>query len=113
LLHGDAMFDIAQPRSAVLLLHRDAQDAEFSELRPKLARKLVCPVDVIGERSNFIDGKAPHALANGIGSVAEPEVEAAVVVSGHLSILARSNDHAVILATVCFQRARPVKPGRS
>src|SRR5215212_4998771 len=79
------MLDIAEPRPAVLLLDRDAQHAEFSKLRPKLARKLVRPVDVISKRSNFRDGEAPHALANGIGSVAKTEVEAAIVVSGHLS----------------------------
>src|SRR5215210_5076466 len=73
LLHDDAMFDIAESRPAVLFLDSDAKHAKASKLRPKLARKLVAPVDVIGEWSNFIHGKAPHALANGIGSIAEPE----------------------------------------
>ena len=36
LLHGDAVLEVAEPRAAVLLLHRDAVQAHVAELRPQV-----------------------------------------------------------------------------
>ena len=54
LLHGDAMRQIAEPRTAVFLLDGDAGQAELAQPRPQVARKLVLAVDRIGARRDLV-----------------------------------------------------------
>src|SRR5204862_5508413 len=75
LLHGDAVFEIAQARPAVLLLNRDAEQPHLAELRPQTARELVGLVDLGGERRDLVGGKSAHAGAQLVGRLAEIEVE--------------------------------------
>ena len=75
LLHGDAVLEIAEPGAAVLLLHRDAVQAEVAELGPELARELVRFVDLRGERRDLVGGEAAHAGAQLVGRLAEVEIE--------------------------------------
>src|SRR5262245_31059210 len=83
LLHGDAMFQVAEAGTAVLLLHRDAEHAELAEPRPELARKLVAPVDLGGEWGDHIAGEAAHAVAQLISGLAEGKVECGKVIGDH------------------------------
>ena len=58
LLHRHAVFEIAQPGAAVFLLDGDAEQAEFAQLRPELAREFVRPVDLGGARRDLVWAKA-------------------------------------------------------
>ncbi len=76
LLHGDAMRQIAEAGAAKFLFDRDAEQAEFAELRPQRARKAVAAVDLVGERSDLGLRKAAHRVAQHVDLAAESEIEA-------------------------------------
>src|ERR1700748_2136003 len=57
LLQRDAVLEIAQPRAAEFLLHRDAVQAQRADLGPEVARKLVALVDLGGARRDLVAGK--------------------------------------------------------
>src|SRR6202008_3221992 len=46
LFHGDDVGEIAHRRAAVLLFHRDAEEAERAELAPEVRREFVRTVDL-------------------------------------------------------------------
>ena len=83
LLHGDAVLEVAEARAAVLLLHRDAEQAQLAELRPQCARELVGLVDLGGDRRDLVGGEAAHAGAQLVGRLAEIEVERGKIVGDH------------------------------
>src|SRR5687767_125334 len=87
LLHGNAMFHVAEPRSAVFLLHGDAEDAESAQFRPEMARKRIAAVDFMGNRSDFIACKIFHCLANGLRRLPETEIKTAIIASAHMDML--------------------------
>ena len=64
LLHGDAMLEIAEAGAAVLLLDRDAVQAEGAHLGPQVAREGVGPVDLVGARR---DAFLPRSRARSRG----------------------------------------------
>jgi hypothetical protein len=53
-LHRDAVLEIAEPRSAILLLDGNAMQAERAELRPKVAGELIALVDFFGPRCDLV-----------------------------------------------------------
>ena len=83
LLHGDAMLEIAEAGAAMLLLDRDAVQAEGAHLGPQVAREGVGPVDLVGARRDALLREVAHGGADGIGGVAEIEVELAGGVRDH------------------------------
>src|SRR6516225_5991320 len=88
-LHRDAMLEISQPRPAPLLLNGDPVHAEFAELGPQVARKGVAAVDFLGARRDARSRESAHAVAQGVGRLAQPEVEAAKVVHAHARLESR------------------------
>src|SRR6267142_3961569 len=54
LLDRDAVLEIAQPRTAILLLDRYSVQAERADLRPQVARKLIALVDLGGARRDLV-----------------------------------------------------------
>ncbi len=87
LLHGNAMFHVAEPRSAIFLLHGDAEHAESAQFRPEMARKRIAAVDFIRKGSDFISCKTLHCLANGLRRLTETEIKAAIISSAHMDLL--------------------------
>src|SRR6185503_15253985 len=71
------------PRAAVLLFHRDAEQAHVAEFRPQRARELVCLVDLRGERGDLVGGEAAHAGAQLVGGLAEVEIERGEIIGDH------------------------------
>src|SRR4028118_1028209 len=69
------MLEIAEAEPAILLRHRDAVQAELAHLRPQLGRKPVFLIDARGKRRNAIGGEALGGVADGVGHLAEGEVE--------------------------------------
>ncbi len=92
LLHGDAVLQIAEPRPAPLLLDGDAVDAKGAEFGPKVARKRVALVDLVGARRDLVGGETAHALAQHVGGLTEIKVEAAHIVDEHLRSFLRKAD---------------------
>ena len=83
LLHRDAVLEIAEPGAAVLLLHRDAVQAELADLGPQMARELVGLVDLGRQRRNLVGGEAAHARAQLVGRLAEIEIQGREIVGDH------------------------------
>src|SRR3954451_20138637 len=52
-------------------------------MRPQIARELVRPVDLLGTRCDLLLREVAHRLADGVGGVAEVEVEIAGGVRDH------------------------------
>ena len=67
----------------MLLLDRDAVQAEFAHLRPQLAREAVGPVDLGGDRRDLVGGEALDLLAQRLGGLAEAEIEGRKGVGDH------------------------------
>ncbi len=122
LLHRHAMGDIAEPRAAPLLLHRDAVQAERAEFGPQVARELVGAVDLLGARRDALVGEAAHQVAQLVDIVTEPEIEARPGVGDHGSRSGHEGIQALIAANggngqaaerrprARPERARPVDP---
>ena len=83
LLDGDDMLEVAQPRAAVLLLDRDAVQAELAHLGPQLAREAVGLVDLGGDRRHLVGGEALDLVAQRVGGLAQTEVERRHCVGDH------------------------------
>ena len=83
LLDCNAVLEIAEARAAVLLLDRDAVQAERAHLRPQLARERVGLVDLGGNRRDLVGGERAHRVAQLVGRFAEAEVERRIVVAEH------------------------------
>src|SRR5438105_14336292 len=75
LLLRDDMLEIAEAKSAILLLHGDAVEPELTHLRPQVARELVSRVDLGGDRVDLVLGEAPRRLADRVGHFAQAKVE--------------------------------------
>src|SRR3984893_2786075 len=82
-LDRDAVFEIAQPRTAIFLLDGDAVQAERADFRPQVARKLVALVDVGGARRDLVARESLHGFANRVGGFAEVEIEHPLRVRNH------------------------------
>src|SRR6201999_2015678 len=63
-LERDAVLEIAEPRAAILLLHRDAVQAECTYFGPEVAGKLVAFVDLGGARRDLVKGEIVHGFAD-------------------------------------------------
>ena len=83
LLDGDDVLEIAQPRAAILLLDGDAVQAELAHLGPQLAREAVGLVDLGGDRRHLVGGETLDLLAQGIGGLAQAEIERRHCVGDH------------------------------
>ena len=75
LLHRDHMLGVAEAGAAVVLLHRDAVQAERAQARPQIARELVAAVDLLGARRDLGAREAGDRVPDHLGGVAEIEVE--------------------------------------
>src|SRR6266702_8868970 len=75
LLDRDAMLEIAKAGSAIFLFHRDAVQAERTNLGPEVARKLVAAVDLGGARRDLVLRESMHRLANRIRGFTQVEIE--------------------------------------
>src|SRR5262249_54045072 len=84
LLDGDHVLEIAQTRAAVLLLHGDAVQAELAHPGPQLARETIGLVELGRDRRHFGRGKALDLLAQGVGRLAEVEVERRNRIGNHV-----------------------------
>src|SRR5205085_10561533 len=82
--HRDAVLEIAQSRPAPFLLDRDAVHAELAQIGPKIARKDVAAVDLVGAWRDAISGKPAHAIAQHVGGLAQAEVKTANVIHAHV-----------------------------
>ena len=83
LLHRHAMFEIAQARAAVLLLDRDAVQAERAHFRPQVAREGVVAVDGRGARRDAVLREIVHRLAQHVDVGSEAEIEARPGIGDH------------------------------
>ena len=69
LLHGDAVLEIAEARAAVLLLHRDAVQAERAELRPQLRAETRCDLSISSAIGAISSAVKPRTLARSWSAV--------------------------------------------
>src|SRR5215203_2965229 len=69
------MRQIAEARTAELLLDRDAEQPLRAHLGPELARKFVAAVDLIGARRDLVLREAVDAPAQHFDVFAKTEVE--------------------------------------
>jgi hypothetical protein len=84
------MLEIAEARAAILLLDRDAQQAEIAHLPPQIHRELVGRVDLGRARRDLVRGEALHAVAQHVGGLAEIEIERRILVGDGHRFLASS-----------------------
>src|SRR4051795_7937133 len=82
-LNRDAVLQIAEPRSAILLLDRNPVQAERAHLRPEIARELIALVDFGGARRDLVARERINGLANRVRGLAEIEVEHPIRVGDH------------------------------
>jgi len=90
LLDRDAMLEIAEPAAAILLLDRDAVQAERADFWPQVTRKLVALVDLGSSRRDLLAGERLNGFANRIRGFAEIEVEHPLRVGNHGPAASRS-----------------------
>ena len=72
------MGEIAEAGAAVFGRDGEAEQAEFAQLPPQIARKEVAAVDLVGAGRDALLGEAPHLIAHGVDHLAEAEIEFAV-----------------------------------
>ena len=75
LFHRNHMLEVAKTAAAVLDCDGDAVQPELTELRPKIARKLVVAIDRVCARGNALLREIPHCLAQEFDTLAQVEVE--------------------------------------
>jgi len=85
LLDGDDVREVAERRSAVVFLDRDAEQAERAELRPQIHRKFVAAIDFRCARRNFLRREVLHRGAQHVDRLAVVESQERVV-HGHLGV---------------------------
>ena len=73
--HRHDVFEIAEPQAAILFRHRDPMQPERAHLGPEFTREGVGSVDLGGERRNAALGEFPRGFADGVGGLAEGEIE--------------------------------------
>ena len=81
-LDGNAVFEIAKTQAAKFLFHGDAVQTECAHLGPEVDGKRIGLVDLGGTRRDLVAGETVGGLADGIGHVAEGEIE-----MGHCGLL--------------------------
>jgi len=89
LLHCDHMLEIPQARAAIVLFHRQPEQAEFAHLGPEIARELVGAVNLVRTGRDQVLGKATHRVAEHVGGFAEIEIETRVRIGEHSRLLPR------------------------
>jgi hypothetical protein len=67
--------EVAHVAAAVLLLHRDAEQAHVAELAPQVGREFVVAVDLGGARRDFLLAHLVNRVAQHVDVFAEAEVE--------------------------------------
>jgi hypothetical protein len=82
-LHRHAVLEVAEPGAAPLLLDGNAVNAELAKLRPEVAWEGIAAVDLVGPRRDLVGGEVAHAVAQHVGGLAQPEIEAADIVHTH------------------------------
>ena len=75
LLHGDDVFQVAEPEPAILFRHRHAEQAHVAHFGPKLARKAIAAVDLVGLRRNATQGEFANRLAQFLDARGQAEIE--------------------------------------
>ena len=65
------MFEVAEPCPAIVLLDRNAMQAERAEFRPEITRELVGLVDVGGAGRDLMTCEILDGIANRVRSFAE------------------------------------------
>ena len=75
LLHRQAMFEITEAKPAPLFLNGDSVQAKRAHLRPQITRECVLGVDFGSTRRNLVLGKTPRRFLDGLGHLAESEIE--------------------------------------
>src|ERR1017187_5701207 len=83
LLHGHAMMQIAEAGTAILLLHRDAVQAERTHLRPQIAREGIVAVDGRGARRDAVLREIVHGFTQHFDVEPEAEIEARPGIGNH------------------------------
>src|SRR3546814_16694533 len=78
LLHRHDMLGVAHAGAAILLLDRDAEDAEIAELAPQIGRKLVIAVDGRGTWGDLVVGEAADRAAQHLRRLATAEIQAEI-----------------------------------
>ena len=79
LLHRHHMREIAEPGTAVLLGHGDAQHAQLAHLAPQVHGELVLVVDLGRARGDLGLGEVAHRVAQGVDLFTELEIQAGQV----------------------------------
>src|ERR1019366_1963208 len=82
-LNRDTVLELAQPRSAVLLLDGNSVQAKRAEFRPQIAGKLIALVDFAGARRDLVAGEILHGFAYSVPGFPEIEVEHPMRVGNH------------------------------
>src|SRR5215472_5178622 len=77
------MLQIAELRAAVLLVYRDAQQAQVAELAPNPPRKFVLAVHLGRNRRQFLLRKPAHSLAHQRDRLAQLKVQSFHIVSDY------------------------------
>ena len=84
LLDRHDVLEIAEARAAILLLDGDAVQAELAHLGPQLAREAVGLVDLGGDRRHLVGGETLDLVAQGVGGLAQTEIERRHCVGDHV-----------------------------
>ena len=77
------MLEIAEPGAAIFFLDSNAMQPKRAELRPQVARKLIALVDFRRARRDLMLREIVHSFANGVGGLAEVEIEYAMRIGDH------------------------------
>ncbi len=75
LLHGHHMLQVTHARPAIFLPDGQSEQPQLPELRPKITRKLIATVDLLGAGCDLLACKLRHRLAQQIDVLAQPEIE--------------------------------------
>ena len=85
-LHRHHMLEVAEARSAILLLDGNAVQSEVTHPGPEFAREPVGLVDLGGDRRHLGRGEALDLVAQRIGGLAQAEVERRHRIRDHLHL---------------------------
>ena len=69
------MRQVAQPGTAMLLVHGDAMQPQRAHFGPQVARKFIRAVDLGGYRRNAVLAEAAHSVAQHVQFLAQGEVQ--------------------------------------
>src|SRR6185437_8097682 len=118
LLHGYAVFEIAEPCPAVFLLDRNAMQAECSHLGPKIAWENIVPIYIARTGRDAILRKIAHGFAQHVDVRPKAEIESRPCIWNHsvppLAHLNRRNwrGHYKLALNLSAPRLKPAEPCR-